>query len=48
MPVPKNSARVKAYIDHDKEYLEMPRNILFSDERSTIYGITHLLSSTLS
>jgi transposase len=41
MPVPKNSTRVKAYIDHDKEYLEMPGNILFSDERSTIYGITH-------
>lgn len=32
---------MKSYIDHDKPHLEMPGNILFTDERSTIYGITH-------
>ncbi len=41
MPVPKNIARVKKYIDRDKDDLELPGNILFADERSTIYGITH-------
>ena len=41
MPVPKNISRVKAYIDRDRDELELPQNILVSDERSTVYGITH-------
>ncbi len=41
MPVPKNSSRVKKYIDHDRDDLELPQNILVSDQRSTVYGITH-------
>jgi len=41
LPVPKNVARVKKYIDQDRDDLELPQNILFSDERSTVYGITH-------
>lgn len=41
MPVPKNISRVKGYMDGDRDDLELPQNILVSDERSTVYGITH-------
>jgi len=41
MPVPKNSARVKAFIDHDRDKLELPEHIVYDDEQLTVYGITH-------
>lgn len=41
MPVPKNIVKVKGYIDRDRDILELPGNILISDESSTIYGKTH-------
>ena len=41
LPVPKNISKVKKFIDHDRDDLELPQNILISDQRSTVYGITH-------
>ncbi|MBN2858845.1 MAG: hypothetical protein JXK93_01115 [Sphaerochaetaceae bacterium] len=41
LPVMKNITRVKKYIDHDREDLELPQNILISDQRSSVYWITH-------
>jgi len=41
MPVPKNSTRIRKYIDHDRNLLELPENIVYDDERKTVYGITH-------
>jgi len=41
MPVPKNGSRIKNYIEHDRDLLELPQNIVYDDERTTVYGITH-------
>ena len=41
MPVPKSSSRIKKYIDHDRDLLELPEHIVYDDDRTTVYGITH-------
>jgi transposase len=41
MPVPKSSSRIKKYIDHDRDLLELPEHIVYDDERTTVYGVTH-------